>query len=143
MQPIHQLLGGHADVKEYLTVEDTSSAAADFQDSFHALERDSDADVPAVTAQHDAAAWDVQSASVASANSLAGDSIKLDGGTLSAAATSLPGASPANGNYWKGPPLMRPSFTVIEAKQGSSIAPACTLACHASEALQQPAMGRH
>lgn len=35
--------------------------------------------MPAVTAQHDAAAWDVQSASVASANSLAGDSIKLDG----------------------------------------------------------------
>ncbi len=36
---------------------------------------------------------------------------------------------------------MRPSFTAIKAKQGSSIAPACTLACCASVALQQPAMG--
>lgn len=62
------------------------------------------------------------------------------GGTPGAAATSLPGVRPANGDYWRGPPLMRPSFTAITAKQGSSIAPACTLACCASVPLQQPAI---
>lgn len=62
------------------------------------------------------------------------------GGTPGAAATSLPGASPDNADYWKGHPLMRPSFTTIKAKQGSSIAPACKSACGASEAQQQPAI---
>ncbi|DBB01822.1 TPA: hypothetical protein ACH3X1_000433 [Trebouxia sp. C0004] len=124
----------------------TPTAAADFQDSFRALERDSDADLPAVIAQHDAAAPGVQSAPAASTSSPAG-------GTPGAAATSRPGASPANGDCWRGHPLVRPSycwrghplmrrsFTVITVKQGSSIAPACTLACCAAEALQQPPMG--
>lgn len=65
------------------TVEVAASAAADFQDSFRALKRDSDADLPAVIQQHDAsaaaAAWGVQSAPPASTNSLAGDSVKLVG----------------------------------------------------------------
>ena len=68
---------------ESSTVEDASSAAADIQDSFHALERVSAADLPAVMAQHDAAAAaaarGVQSAPTASTDSLAGDGGKLDG----------------------------------------------------------------
>lgn len=68
---------------ESSTVEDAPSATADFQDSLHAQERDSYADQPAVIGQPDAAgaaaAWGVQSAPAASTNSLADDSVKLDG----------------------------------------------------------------
>lgn len=70
-------------VAEFPTVEVATAAAADFQDSFHAQERDSDADLPAVIEQHDAAAaaaaWGVQSAPAASTDSLAGDIVKVDG----------------------------------------------------------------
>ena len=68
---------------ESSTVEDASSAFADFQDNFYALKRDSDADLPAVIEQQDAAAAaaarDVQSAPAASTNSLAGDTVRLVG----------------------------------------------------------------
>lgn len=68
---------------EFSRLELAPSAAADFQDSFQAQERVSDADLPAVMVQHDAvaaaAAWGVQSASAASTNSPAGDIIKLHG----------------------------------------------------------------
>lgn len=51
------------------TVEAAPSAAAHFPDSFHTLERDSNADLPAVVAQHDAAAaaaaWGIWSACAA------------------------------------------------------------------------------
>ncbi len=71
------------DAAECPRVDVAPSAAADFRDSFRALERDSDADLPAVIAQPDAAAaaaaWGVQSAPAASTNSLAGDTIKLGG----------------------------------------------------------------
>lgn len=63
------------------------------------------------------------------------------GSTPGAAATSLPGASPAEAHCWRGHPLTCHSFTVIKAEQGSSIAPACESEGCASEALQQPAMG--
>ena len=64
------------------TVEAAPSAAAHFPDSFHTLGRDSNADLPAVVAQHDAAAaaaaWGIWSACAASTSSPAGDSAKLD-----------------------------------------------------------------
>ena len=61
------------------------------------------------------------------------------GSTPGAAATSLPGASPAKAHYWRGHPLTCHSFTDIKAEQGTSIAPACESEGCASEALQQPA----
>ena len=60
------------------TVEAAPSAAAHFPDSFRTLERDSNADLPAVVAQHDAAAAVIWSACVASTSSPAGDNAKLD-----------------------------------------------------------------